>query len=222
MESSPPLNALIIDWGGVLTAGLGVSLRAWAEDEGLDFDSYLSVVREWFEPDGGLTDGPNPIHALERGEMSAREFESVFAGALQQYDGRPVNPDGLLNRMFSNFERVPAMYDLIRRAKGHGLRTALLSNSWGDDHYPRAGWDEMFDAVVISGEVGRRKPESEIFWLTCERLGVSPPECVFVDDLEVNVEAAVRLGMVGVRHRSYDETAERLESILGLPLTAAS
>ena len=92
------------------------------------------------------------------------------------------------------------MTALVRRARHAGLRTGLLSNSWGND-YPRDGWDEMFDVVVISGEVGMRKPEPEIFHHTLDLIGLAAAECVFVDDLPHNVAAAVELGMVGVRHR---------------------
>jgi epoxide hydrolase-like predicted phosphatase len=106
---------------------------------------------------------------------------------------------------------------LVRRAREQGIATALLSNSWGND-YPRDMWTDMFDVVVISGEVGMRKPEPRIYQLVCDRLGLQPQQCVFVDDMHYNVDAAVRLGWVGVHHRSYAETAAELEAIFGLPL----
>ena len=97
------------------------------------------------------------------------------------------------------------------------MRTGLLSNSWGNT-YPRQGWDDMFDVVVVSGEVGMRKPEPRIFHHTLDLLGVAATEAVFVDDLDVNVRAAVAVGMVGVHHTAYDTTAARLEAVFGLPL----
>jgi len=98
------------------------------------------------------------------------------------------------------------------------IRTALLSNSWGND-YPRDGWEEMFDVVVISGEVGMRKPEPEIFEHTARLLDLPAGQCVFVDDMPHNVEAALRLGFVGVRHQSYAATAAQLEALFGLSLS---
>jgi HAD superfamily hydrolase (TIGR01509 family) len=102
------------------------------------------------------------------------------------------------------------MSALVRRARHSGLRTGLLSNSWGND-YPRDGWDEMFDVVVISGEVGMRKPEPGIFRHTLALIGLEPAECVFVDDLPHNIAAAVEVGMVGVLHTSYAESLAELE-----------
>ena len=93
----------------------------------------------------------------------------------------------------------------------------LLSNSWGND-YPRYCWDEMFDVVVISGEVGMRKPEPAIYLHTAELLGLPPSACVFVDDLAHNIEAAVAVGMVGVHHTSYASTLLELEALFDRPL----
>jgi len=132
--------------------------------------------------------------------------------------GRTFDADGLLARLFSHFEHAPDMSGLVRRARAAGLRTGLLSNSWGND-YPRDGWDEMFDVVVISGEVGMRKPEPGIFEHTLDLMGLAPEQTVFVDDLRPNIEAAVALGMVGVHHRTYEQTLLELEALFGIPLS---
>jgi FMN phosphatase YigB (HAD superfamily) len=101
-----------------------------------------------------------------------------------------------------------------------GVRTALLSNSWGNA-YPEELWDGLFDAVVISGRVGMRKPEARIYGHTVELLGLEPQECVMVDDLPHNVEGAVAAGMAAVRHTDLDRTAAELEPLLGLSLRVA-
>ena len=145
------------------------------------------------------------------------DFEQRLATALTDRTGRSLQADGLLHRMFEKFEHAPEMSALVRRARESGLRTGLLSNSWGND-YPRDGWDEMFDVVVISGEVGMRKPEPRIFEHTLALIGVAADECVFVDDIRHNIEAAVAVGMVGVLHRSYDETRVELEALFGRDL----
>ena len=107
---------------------------------------------------------------------------------------------------------------LVHRAQRAGLRTALLSNSWGND-YPRDGWDEMFDVVVISGEVGMRKPDARIYQLSLERLGASAERTAFVDDAPGNVEGARRCGLqaVLIGPRPSDEPAAiaALRDLLG-------
>jgi putative hydrolase of the HAD superfamily len=213
----PSPRGLIVDWGGVLTERLDLAVRAWAEREGIDFEHYRQAMRRWFSPAEQLEAEINPVHALERGEMTVPDFERRLGEEIRRLDGHPVESAGLLGRMFASFAKAHAMNALVVRAHGHGIRTALLSNSWGNS-YPRDGWDEMFDVVVISGEVGLRKPEPAIFDLTCARMGVPAGDCVFVDDLEVNVTAAGDLGMTGVLHRSYEQTAARLEELFGVPL----
>ena len=124
---------------------------------------------------------------------------------------------GLIARMFAGLRPEPGMVDVVRRVREAGIRTGLLSNSWGLD-YPRDGWDLLFDAVVISGEVGLRKPDPAIYALAAQRLGLPPEEVVFVDDLASNVRGAVAAGMVGIHHRDVDATSDELEVLLGLSL----
>jgi len=212
-------RGLLVDWGGVLTSGLEPALRRWAELDGFDFDSYLAAVMKWL-PSESVTAELNPVHALERGQLAVPDFERKLASMLVRDDGTPVPAEGLIERMFAHFEHQPAMSALVRRANERGIRTALLSNSWGNT-YPRDTWDGMFDDIVISGEVGLRKPEPEIYHLTASRLGVATTECVFVDDLGPNVKAAERLGMVGVRHVSAEHTIAALETHFRLDLAVA-
>jgi putative hydrolase of the HAD superfamily len=211
------LRALVVDWGGVLTRGLHEAFSAWADDDDVDLDSFAAAMRAWLGDAGESLARHNPVAALERGEVAVPHFEEQLAARLRSRTGGPVPAEGLLGRMFEQLVHAPDMSALVLRARRAGLRTALLSNSWGNE-YPREGWEEMFDAVVISGEVGMRKPEPEIFLHTCALLAVQPDECVFVDDLPANVRAAAALGMVGVQHTSYDETAAELEVLFGLHL----
>ena len=148
------LKALVVDWGGVLTEPLDVAIRAWAEIDGVDFEHYVGVMREWLGTQQGELARDNPVAALERGEIEVPHFEEQLAARLSEATGIPIDAAGLLQRMFDQFEHEPFMAALVLRAKRAGLRTGLLSNSWGNT-YPREGWDQMFDAVVISGEVGR-------------------------------------------------------------------
>ena len=211
------LRALVVDWGGVLTEPLEPSMRAWAEVDDVDYETYQAVMRDWLGDHQGDLADTNLIAALERGEIEVPHFEQQLAQRLSTRSGHAVRADGLLQRMFDQFTGVPAMAALVLRARRAGISTGLLSNSWGNT-YPREGWDEMFHAIVISGEVGMRKPDAEIFAHTLDLLGVESAEAVFVDDLPANVEAAERLGLVGVHHTSYDETAARLEELFGVAL----
>jgi epoxide hydrolase-like predicted phosphatase len=213
-----PLRGLVVDWGGVLTGDLRTSVQSWAEADGVPLDSYVATMRDWMGEPFGVEARLNPIHALERGEITVPDFESRLAEALTVRTGRPFDADGLLGRLFGHFEHAPDMSGLVRRARAAGLRTALLSNSWGND-YPRDGWDAMFDVVVISGEVGMRKPEPVIFEHTLGLLGLRPQEAVFVDDLRHNVDAAVALGIVGVQHVTYPQTLLELEALFGISLS---
>lgn len=233
---------MVIDWGGVLTQPIADTVRGWIAADQIDWDAYLAVVGPWLSdaydaaatqaaaqsaaslrsPAAGqpppappsLSDAVlNPVHALERGECTVAEFERLLAARLIRTDGMPVPADGLLTRMLSASAPVPAMYQMLRDLRGKGVRTALLSNSWGLAGYPREDFPGLFDAVVLSGEVGMRKPEERIFLHAAGLLGVSPAECVFVDDLEANVKAAIGCGMTGVLHTEPALTGQRLTEL---------
>ncbi len=212
------LTGLIVDWGGVLTGDMRAVVASWAERDGIDLDVYAAAMRDWFGDPIGNEAVHNPIHALERGELALVDFEVMLAQEMTRRSGRFHNPEGLLTRMFEQFEHAHDMNALVRRAHERGIRTALLSNSWGND-YPRDGWDDMFDIVVISGEVGMRKPEPRIYEHTLDLLGMSAPECAFVDDLPHNVAAAVSVGMVGIRHVNYESTLAELQILFDVDLS---
>jgi epoxide hydrolase-like predicted phosphatase len=214
----PQYSGLIVDWGGVLTGDIGSAVHRWADRHGIDKAAYAEIIRTWVGPEAELEAMLNPIHALERGDIEVPDFEELLAVELTRRTGEPHDAVGLLDRMFAEFEHAHDMNALVRRARDLGIRTALLSNSWGD-FYPRDLWDGMFDVVVISGEVGLRKPDPEIFHLTLERMEMTAEECVFVDDLPHNITAAADLGIVGVRHVAYETTRSELEVLFGLNLT---
>jgi epoxide hydrolase-like predicted phosphatase len=213
------MQALVVDYGGVLTNSLPETMGAWFAAEGVDGDAFGRAMRALMGPQGEHEAALNPVHALERGEMEIPQFEERLAEHLVSTTGEPVRADGLLTRMFAGFERSEDMLGVVRRVRRAGFKTALLSNSWGLN-YPRDGWEELFDVTVISGEVGLRKPEPQIYKLCASRLGVPPSACVFVDDLAPNVKGAAAVGMVGVLHRTYDETVAELEALLEISLTS--
>ena len=211
------IEALVVDYGGVLTNSLAETMGGWLHAEGIDGDAFAVAMRDLLGLDGAVEARVNPVHALERGEMEIPHFEAELAKLLVSTTGEPVRAEGLLGRMFSGFQRAEDMHDVVRRVREAGYKTALLSNSWGMD-YPREGWADLFDVTVISGEVGMRKPDPDIYQHTVDALDLTPGECVFVDDLRHNVDGAVEAGMVGVHHTSYDATAAELEALFGLTL----
>jgi putative hydrolase of the HAD superfamily len=209
-------RGIIFDWGGVLTIPIADSVRAWLEADRIDVESYASAMRPWIAHAYGPLDGESPVHALERGELTDAEFEVILAGRLVHVDGTAVAAAGLLKRMFAASALDHDMLDTVRELRAGGLRTGLLSNSWGArDGYPRHMFGDLFDDVVISAEVGMRKPEERIFLLALDRLGLSPAECVFVDDVEGNVAAAQALGMSVVHHREPATTRSHLLALCG-------
>ncbi len=215
--SRSQLRGVITDWGGVMTSPIADSVNAWLMADGIDRASYVAVMRQWVKQ--AYADGAdsNPIHALERGECTNDEFELALARELVLENGGPVAGPGLLARMFAGQTLDDAMLDLFRKLKAGGVPTGLLSNSWGFG-YPRELFPDMFDAVVISGEVGMRKPEPRIFLHAAELLGLPPQECVFIDDIQANITAAEQIGFTGVLHSAADDTAQQVADLLGVSL----
>jgi epoxide hydrolase-like predicted phosphatase len=203
------VKGLLIDFGGVLTTNVFDSFKAFCREEGLPEDSVKQLFRERGE-------GLSLLRRLERGELTAEEFSQQFAPLLG------VSPDNLVERLFGGIRPDEAMLTAVRRSRAAGIKTGLISNSWGDGlAYDPALLDELFDAVVISGDVGMHKPEPEIFHLGAERIGVAPEDCVFVDDLRENCVGAEAVGMKAILHRGPERTLPQLEELLGVPLSDA-
>ena len=214
-QAPQTIRGAIFDWGGVITTPIVDTVFTWLAAERIDKDSYTTVMRQWVRSAYGPEESESPIHALERGEVTDAEFEQTLAAALVNTDGGPVPAQGLLKRMFAASVIQAEMLDLVRELRTSGLRTALLSNSWGGkaDGYPRDVLDELFDVAVISGEVGMRKPEERIFTLAADQLGLAPAECVFVDDVEGNITAAKALGFAVVHHQDPISTQSAIDRV---------
>jgi epoxide hydrolase-like predicted phosphatase len=200
------LRGLLIDFGGVLTTNVFESFRSFCEAEGLD---PLTVRRLFREDPAAL----QLLRRLERGELEEDEFSRLFAPMLGVADA-----DGLVDRLFAGMLPDEAMVKAVLRARSEGIRTGLISNSWGRGRYDREQLPILFDGVVISGDVGMHKPDAEIFLLGAERIGLAPEECVFVDDLRENCAGAEAVGMTAILHRGADTTLPELEHHLGVAL----
>jgi putative hydrolase of the HAD superfamily len=198
-------RGLLVDWGGVMTTNLFDSFRAFSESEGLS----LEAVGQHFRNDPASRE---LLIGLETGQLPEEEFEPRFAAVL----GVPA--DGLIDRLFAGGRPDQTMQEAVRRSRQAGIRTGLLSNSWGTRRYPRDLLAELFDGVVISGEVGIRKPDAEIYELAAREIDVEPSACVFVDDLPFNLRPAQDLGMAVVHHVDPIETIGELEELFGVVL----
>jgi putative hydrolase of the HAD superfamily len=199
-------RGLLVDFGGVLTTDVFVSFQAFCEEEGLEPDA----VAQRFRTDPSARE---LLADLETGRLTEAEFEPRFAQLLEI-----EHPEGLIDRLFARMRPDEAMVEAVRSAKRAGVRTGMVSNSWGHGRYDRSAFPELFDGVVISGEVGLRKPSPEIYSLGAERIGVAAAECVFVDDLPGNLKPARELGMATVHHVNAERTLPELERLLGVPL----
>jgi epoxide hydrolase-like predicted phosphatase len=200
------MKGLLLDFGGVLTTNVFDSFREFCVAEGLDPDAVRTLFRS--EPRA-----LELVRGLETGALSEDDFGERF-GELLAIDDRA----GLVDRMFGGIREDERMTGAVRQARAAGIRTGLVSNSMGAGRYDRSTFPELFDGVVISGDVGLHKPQPEIFLLGAERTGVAPAECVFVDDLRENCEGAEAVGMTAVLHRGADTTLPELERLLGLEL----
>jgi putative hydrolase of the HAD superfamily len=191
-----PAKAVVFDYGGVLTTPVRDSISAWLNDDDIDERTFALTLKEWLSRDA--PDG-TPIHLLEKGSLSTAEFERLFAARLRRRDGAAVRAPGVLARLFAEIRPDPAMFCLAEQLRASGVRVAVLSNSWGNT-YPRARLNALFDPVLISAEVGLRKPQTEIFELVLSRLGLRAADVVFVDDAVPNLAGAIKVGLHTVLH----------------------
>jgi len=205
MASEAARSALLVDWGGVLTTNLFASFGAFCEEAGLAPDA----LAQRFRGDHAFRD---LLIAFEEGKIEEPAFEEGFGGLLG------VPHAGLIDGLFARVGPDEAMLGAVRAARAAGIRTGLVSNSWGTRRYDRALLAELFDGVVISGEVGIRKPAPEMYRLGAERAGVAPEACVYVDDLPFNLPPAAELGMATVHHTDSAVTLPELERLLGVAL----
>jgi epoxide hydrolase-like predicted phosphatase len=205
MGTAEKHTTLIVDFGGVLTSSIWPAFGSFCERHDLAAES----VKELFRTDPSAL---RLLRGLETGELDEAGFEPPFAELLGL-----ESSDGLIDDLFADLRPDEAMVKAVRAAKEAGVKTGLISNSWGLGIYDRAPVD-LFDAAIISGDVGIHKPQPEIYELACERLGVAAGDCVFVDDLRENIAGAEAVGMTGVLHRDAAETIPRLEKLLGAKL----
>lgn len=204
----------MVDYYGVLTTSLNDVARTWMTTDNLDpmkcADYFGRLAHRSSHEVGG------PIHGLEIGTWTAADFEVAIAAEMVA-EGLMVEAEGLLNRMFGGFTVAAEMIELVADLRAAGVPTVLVTNSFGIE-YQREDWPRLFDATVISHEVGLRKPDPKIYQLALDRLGVEAETTVLVDDMKDNIDAAEALGIAGVLHVDAATTAIALQDLLKVDL----
>jgi putative hydrolase of the HAD superfamily len=205
------IRAVISDFGGVLTTPLMESFLAYQRESGISLEDLGVAMAKLMQED----DGRHPLFELEKGNLSEDDFTRRLGAAL----GREVS--SMRDVYFENLHPNERMIEYLRGVRADGIRLALLTNNVREwEPLWRAKLpdvDELFEVIVDSGFVGMRKPDPEIYELTLERLGdgLRADECAFLDDIEVNCNAARALGMTAIRFHDNDQAIAELESALG-------
>ena len=208
-----PIDAVVSDFGGVLTTPLLDAFAIVQEQDGLDRGALSRAVRRVAEHDG-----VHPVFELECGRMTERDFLHRLTAQLREDLGRDVGLHSFAERYFAHLRPNEAMLDFLAQLRERGYRLALLTNNvreWEPRWRPLLPVDELFEVVVDSAFVGVRKPDPAIYRLTCDRLGVPAERCLFVDDVEVNCAAAAELGMTTVLFRDSAQAIAEMRAALG-------
>jgi putative hydrolase of the HAD superfamily len=210
----PELRAVISDFGGVLTSPLSDAFLAVQDGLDIPLEAYGTAMAAAAAESGGEI----PLFALERGQLTEAEFLAQLERGLAGVLGREVSLQGFGEQLLGAMHPNEQLFDYYRGLRDRGVRMAMLTNNvreWEPLWRSMLPVDDVFELVVDSAFVGMRKPEPEIYALTLERLGLPAEACAFVDDLEINVDAARSLGMAGIVHRDTAATVTKLDELLG-------
>jgi putative hydrolase of the HAD superfamily len=209
-----PIRAVISDFGGVLTTPLLRSFVAFQDETGISFESLGKAMQRSADENNGAF----PLFELEKGRISELEFLDMLRDQLEPELGHRPELHRFRDIYFEALDPNEPMVELMRDLKRRGYRMALLTNNvreWEPLWRSMLPVDDIFELIVDSAFVGMRKPEREIYELTLERLGeVAPPECVFIDDTDVNCDAARELGMSAVNFKGNEQAIGEIEAAL--------
>jgi putative hydrolase of the HAD superfamily len=210
------IRAVICDFGGVLTSKLVEAFAAFQDETGISMEQLGRGMQRVAERDGEY-----PLFRLERGEITEQQFLDDLAWALEHELGHRPTLHRFREIWFDALHPNEPMLDLMRELSERGYKMAILTNNvreWEELWRSKLAVDEIFELVVDSAWVGMRKPEPEIYHLTIERLDktLEPSQCLFVDDNELNVEAAKELGLSAVRFESNEQAIREIRTALSL------
>jgi putative hydrolase of the HAD superfamily len=208
------IRAVLWDFGGVILTSPFEAFAAYERELGLPRGFIRSV---------NATDPHSNAWArLERAELAPDAFVTAFEEEARRLGGE-LSGRRVLDLLAGSVR--PEMVAALRGVRAAGLRTACLTNNvagWeddgGDDRQDVVEVMRLFDVVVESSKAGIRKPEPRFYELACERLGVEPAECVFLDDLGVNLKPAREMGMRTIKVDEPRRAITELGAVLGLVL----
>jgi putative hydrolase of the HAD superfamily len=215
-QNAPPLpiRAVICDFGGVLTSPLLGAFAAFQDDTGVSLEQLGRAM----EVGSGHLDGKHPLFELECGRISEERFLDLLRDGLQAELGHRPALHRFKETYFDALVPNAEMIDLMAELRDRGMRMAMLTNNvreWEPLWRAKLPVDEIFETVVDSAFVGMRKPDHEIYELTVSRLdGIEAEDCLFIDDTEVNCEAARELGMAAVHFRENEQAIPEIRSLL--------
>jgi putative hydrolase of the HAD superfamily len=211
--SSSTLEAVISDFGGVLTSPLLDSFMAFQDSSGISLEELGAAMGALWRKLGA-----NPLFELETGRMTEARFLELLSSQLTSQLGREVALQGFGERYFEHLHPNDQMIGYMRELRARGYKLAICTNNvreWEQLWRAKLPVDEIFDVVVDSAFVGTRKPERRIYEMTLERLGVSAKAALLIDDIELNCDAARELGIEAIWFRSNDQTIAEIEERLG-------
>jgi putative hydrolase of the HAD superfamily len=207
------IEAVISDFGGVLTTPLMQAFADLQAEHGLPPAALGTALAHAAETNGGT----NPLFELETGKMTEARFIELLRAGLERELGRPVELEGFGTYFFKHLRPNEELFAFMRTLHGRGYRMAILTNNvreWEPLWRPMLPIDEIFDLVVDSGFVGVRKPDPAIYQLTLERLGLPAEATLFLDDMEINCDAARELGINAVHFRTTAQAIADIEATL--------
>jgi putative hydrolase of the HAD superfamily len=209
---SSPAQAVISDFGGVLTSPLLDSFMAFQSASGVPLEALAKAMMTV-----AARDGANPLFELETGRMTEAAFLSSLGQELTRDLDREVTLESFGEQYFQNLHPNERMIDYMRELKGRGYRMAICTNNvreWEPLWRAKLPVEEIFEVVVDSAFVGSRKPERRIYEITLERLDVAAENALLIDDLEPNCQAAQKLGLRAVWFRTTEQAIADIEAAL--------
>jgi putative hydrolase of the HAD superfamily len=211
-ENKSGIEVVISDFGGVLTSPLVESFMAFQDQTGIATETLGKAMQAASE-----ANGDNPLFEMERGEISESVFLEKLTAGLEPLLGHAPELHRFKEIYFEALQPNAEMIELMRELQETGYRMAMLTNNvreWEPLWRAMLPVDEIFETVVDSGFVGCRKPESRIYELTLERIAAPAETCLFVDDVEVNIEGARKAGMSAVHFRDNEQAIAEIRAAL--------